>query len=96
MSASKLGKRWTCFSCQAKFFDLNKQVPECPKCQANQNEKILSNLKQIRLAKEESIPDENIIDEQVDLMDDDEEMSDLESFEELEERMEKKGLEEEE
>jgi uncharacterized protein (TIGR02300 family) len=32
----KLGKKWTCFSCQAKFYDLNKEEPICPKCGADQ------------------------------------------------------------
>lgn len=35
---AKLGERWVCFSCSAKFYDLNKPEPLCPKCGANQTE----------------------------------------------------------
>jgi hypothetical protein len=33
---SKLGSKWGCFSCGAKFYDLNKPEPLCPRCGANQ------------------------------------------------------------
>jgi len=33
---SRLGNKWECFSCGAKFYDLNKPEPLCPKCGANQ------------------------------------------------------------
>jgi hypothetical protein len=33
---SKLGSKWECFSCGAKFYDLNKPEPLCPRCGANQ------------------------------------------------------------
>jgi hypothetical protein len=36
---SKLGNKWECFSCGAKFYDLNKPEPLCPKCEANQLER---------------------------------------------------------
>lgn len=32
---SKLGKKFTCWSCATKFYDLNKPNPKCPKCGAN-------------------------------------------------------------
>jgi hypothetical protein len=35
---AKLGERWTCFSCAAKFYDLHKPDPLCPKCGTNQRE----------------------------------------------------------
>jgi uncharacterized protein (TIGR02300 family) len=35
---SKLGKRYTCFQCQLKFYDLNRPEPLCPKCGADQRE----------------------------------------------------------
>lgn len=31
-----LGKRYTCFSCGAKFYDLNKPEATCPKCGTDQ------------------------------------------------------------
>jgi hypothetical protein len=36
---SGLGSKWECFSCGAKFYDLNKPEPLCPKCGANQLER---------------------------------------------------------
>lgn len=35
---SKLGKRYTCFQCALKFYDLNRPEPLCPKCGADQRE----------------------------------------------------------
>ena len=29
---SKFGNKYTCWSCGAKFYDLNKPEPKCPKC----------------------------------------------------------------
>jgi hypothetical protein len=34
----ELGTRYTCFSCSAKFYDLHRPVPTCPKCGADQRE----------------------------------------------------------
>jgi uncharacterized protein (TIGR02300 family) len=36
---SRLGAKWACFACGAKFYDLNKPEPLCPKCGANQHER---------------------------------------------------------
>ncbi len=33
---SKLGKRYTCFECSLKFYDLNRPDPLCPKCGVDQ------------------------------------------------------------
>jgi DNA-directed RNA polymerase subunit RPC12/RpoP len=33
-----LGKRYTCFKCGAKFYDLNKPEPVCVKCGTDQRE----------------------------------------------------------
>jgi uncharacterized protein (TIGR02300 family) len=33
---SKLGARYTCYTCGKKFYDLNKPDPVCPSCDANQ------------------------------------------------------------
>lgn len=35
---SKLGKRYQCFQCSQKFYDLNRPEPLCPKCGADQRE----------------------------------------------------------
>lgn len=34
-----LGLKWACFRCGAKFYDLNKPEPLCPKCGADQRER---------------------------------------------------------
>jgi hypothetical protein len=33
-----LGKKYTCYSCHTKFYDLGKAVPNCPKCGADQRD----------------------------------------------------------
>jgi hypothetical protein len=33
-----LGKKYTCYSCHTKFYDLGKPVPLCPKCNADQRD----------------------------------------------------------
>jgi uncharacterized protein (TIGR02300 family) len=35
---TKLGHKWACFSCGAKFYDLQKPEPLCPKCGADQRQ----------------------------------------------------------
>jgi len=35
---TKLGQKWVCYSCQAKFYDLQKPDPNCPKCGADQRQ----------------------------------------------------------
>ncbi|MFQ5513456.1 MAG: FYDLN acid domain-containing protein [Myxococcota bacterium] len=35
---AKLGQRWICYSCQARFYDLKRPEPICPRCGANQRE----------------------------------------------------------
>ncbi|TDI94767.1 MAG: TIGR02300 family protein [Deltaproteobacteria bacterium] len=34
----KLGQRWVCYACAARFYDLNSPEPVCPKCKADQRE----------------------------------------------------------
>lgn len=34
----ELGNKWECFSCEAKFYDLGRHEPICPKCGANQKD----------------------------------------------------------
>lgn len=36
--ARDLGTKYTCFKCGAKFYDLKKPVPSCPKCGSDQRE----------------------------------------------------------
>ena len=35
----KLGFKWICFACGAKFYDLGKELPICPKCETNQQDR---------------------------------------------------------
>jgi predicted nucleic acid-binding Zn-ribbon protein len=35
---ASLGKKYTCYSCHTKFYDLGKPEPLCPKCGANQRD----------------------------------------------------------
>ena len=35
---ANLGRKYTCYSCQTKFYDLGKPLPVCPKCGADQRE----------------------------------------------------------
>lgn len=32
---TNLGKKYVCYSCQTKYYDLGKPQPVCPKCGAN-------------------------------------------------------------
>ncbi len=36
-----LGHKWSCFACGAKFYDLGKPFPVCPKCEADQRDRPL-------------------------------------------------------
>jgi hypothetical protein len=36
----ELGKKYTCYSCHTKFYDLGKPVPICPKCGADQRDAV--------------------------------------------------------
>lgn len=38
MDKSKLGQRFTCFSCGTKFYDLNRPQALCPECGTDQAE----------------------------------------------------------
>src|ERR1051326_1866415 len=37
-SMPELGKKYTCYSCHTKFYDLGKPIPKCPKCGADQRD----------------------------------------------------------
>jgi hypothetical protein len=34
----RLGKKWVCYSCGVRFYDLKKPEPICPRCEADQRE----------------------------------------------------------
>lgn len=37
-----LGKRYKCYQCETKFYDLNKPLPLCPSCGEDQNNRVVS------------------------------------------------------
>ncbi|MCO4771221.1 MAG: FYDLN acid domain-containing protein [Deltaproteobacteria bacterium] len=37
-AATNLGKKFTCFKCECKFYDLGAEEPLCPRCGADQRE----------------------------------------------------------
>lgn len=36
LDKAKLGRRYTCYECGTKFYDLNRPTPLCPECEADQ------------------------------------------------------------
>ena len=42
---AKLGNRYTCYQCGCKFYDLNRPVPTCPECSADQREAPVRDIK---------------------------------------------------
>lgn len=36
LDKAKLGKRYSCYECGTKFYDLNRPAPLCPECNADQ------------------------------------------------------------
>ena len=38
LDKAALGTRYTCFSCGAKFYDLNREEPTCPACGSDQRD----------------------------------------------------------
>ena len=38
ISAHDRGRKFVCYKCSGKFYDLNKPAPVCPKCGADQRE----------------------------------------------------------
>jgi uncharacterized protein (TIGR02300 family) len=45
-----LGKKYTCYSCSVKFYDLNKPEKICPKCGADQNSKPAQKIRSSKLS----------------------------------------------
>jgi len=63
----KLGFKWTCFSCQSKFYDLGKDEPICPKCEADQRDRPPEEPKQTS-----DVPKAKIVRPMAQLLDDEE------------------------
>lgn len=93
MYESPYGTRWICFSCQTRFFDLNKTPVVCPKCATDQADNQNRMLCTADVIESKTMDSDNLDD--VDL-DADESSVGIESLEQLEEAREQKENEEEE
>jgi len=82
MTELKLGNKYECFNCGAKFYDMGKGEPVCPKCGADQkdaeekeNPLVTQSVKRER--KPDLLPDEPEKDDVPDLPDEDLDDEDL-------------------
>ncbi len=57
-SHPKWGSKYTCYSCDCKFYDLGKKKAICPKCGADQSEK---RLVEVILEEVEDEVDEDVV-----------------------------------
>lgn len=73
-SAKDLGTRHICWKCEAKFYDLNKPSPACPKCGADPREspalKLVPKPTKAQAPKAPKAP-KRVVDEDADDLDDD-------------------------
>lgn len=62
-----LGKKYTCYSCHTKFYDLGKPVALCPKCGADQRDAddtpVVTSTRGRARVVEEPIPDDDLVPE---------------------------------
>lgn len=90
VDAAKYGKKYVCFSCGCKFYDLNKPKAVCPRCKANQDENP-TNAAAFDLSAEVPFPADEISDKLLPI--DEEELEVAENDEEAE--LEEADIEEE-
>ncbi len=45
LDKAQLGQRYVCFQCGTKFYDLNRPVPNCPECSADQRDAPVRDIK---------------------------------------------------
>ena len=84
MVNNKLGKKHSCQSCEIKFFDLNKEIPVCPKCGQEIITKIKPRLGRPPLKKNiNKVPTNNIKEEPVDKTNNEEEIEVNNEMEEI-------------
>jgi len=67
----KLGKRYACFQCGTKFYDLNRPEPLCPECGADQRQAPERDIKALLAGRR------GRVDEADDLEGDDEDLDDV-------------------
>ena len=91
LDKSKLGTRYACFQCGTKFYDLNRPVPSCPECGADQTEAPLRDIKSLlgkgrgKRKAPEPTPDEDEDEDDMDIDDDDDDDDDDDEDEDDEE-----------
>ena len=57
LDKSKLGERFVCYQCGTKFYDLNREVPNCPECNADQNEAPVRSMKKLLTESKTRLPE---------------------------------------
>ncbi|GBF50307.1 hypothetical protein LPTSP4_18320 [Leptospira ryugenii] len=84
-SSNPLGKKFSCYSCGTKFYDLNKPEKKCPKCGADQLAKpaIKSRLAALRQSEYEVEEEEEPVIDEDEILEDAEEIEDTEEEEEV-------------
>ncbi len=89
LDKTKLGTRFTCFSCGTRFYDLNRPVVTCPECGADQTEApqtdvkaMVSRSKKKAAKKPEPKPKSKALDDDGD-SDDDDDLDDDDSDDDL-------------
>jgi hypothetical protein len=62
-----LGRKYTCYSCHTKFYDLGKPVPLCPKCGADQRDAedapVVTTSRSRRVVVEEPVEEPELVEE---------------------------------
>lgn len=82
----KWGRKFVCFKCGCKFYDLNKTTAVCPKCGADQAD---------AKSKEELLEEEELVDEREEIDDDDDaDSEDTDLADDLPEMQEELGYDE--
>ncbi|TNE84368.1 MAG: TIGR02300 family protein [Deltaproteobacteria bacterium] len=56
LDKAKLGTRYVCFECECKFYDLNREVPTCPDCGADQREAPAEDIRSLLSGRGRPIP----------------------------------------
>ena len=84
MSKVELGNKHLCVSCNTKFYDLQKEVPVCPKCNEEVIIKVKPRLGRPPLNKKPIVEPPKVKDEDDEL---DNELEDLVSIEELDKNL---------
>lgn len=58
MAKIEWGNRYTCFSCECKYYDLNRSEALCPRCGSDPREAVLAAKAPARASRAQANPDE--------------------------------------